>query len=139
MIGYSESFLRPIRLVRFEPVLGDPIVFLEGIDSGEKAAELVDHALFLEEDLIRYENPFSDPRVIGFSVKSEEGEELGEIDGIIRTPAHYVWSVRNGGREWLLPAIEPFVVSLDDRSRCVTVRLIPGLLGDDEEENGHDE
>src|SRR5688572_23366111 len=67
-IGYSESFLRPLRLERFEPVQGDPICFFEGIDSHAKATELVDHAVYVPEETIRYENPFSDPRVIGYSV-----------------------------------------------------------------------
>ena len=137
-IGYSESFLQPIRLARYEVIQGDPLLFFEGVTSAEKAAELVDRAVFLEESLISYENPYSDPRVIGYDVRSEQGEDLGKIDGIIRTPAHYIWSVRKGEREWLLPATEPFVLSFEDDARCVTVRLIPGLLGDEEEEGSGD-
>ncbi len=117
---------------------GDPLLFFEGVTSADQAAKIVDQAVFLDEALICYENPYSNPRVIGYAVKGEGGEDLGKINGIIRTPGHYIWSVRRGESEWLLPATEPFVVAFDDESQCVTVRLIPGLLGDAEDEGDGD-
>jgi 16S rRNA processing protein RimM len=133
-LGYSETFLRPVRLERADSRGGSDLVCrFEGVSTIQHAEPLVDQALFLSVEQISYPDPFANPVVIGYAVQSDEGAELGEIDGIIRTPGHYVWSILNGGKEWLLPATSEFVRELRHEERRVIVHLIPGLFDDESE------
>jgi 16S rRNA processing protein RimM len=135
-IGFSEAFARPQRLVRCDEHSGSLLCFLEGVDSQERAQQFVDQALFIGESDINYADPLAHPRLIGYSVQSEDGNELGEIQAIFRTSAHPVWSIRAGEREWMIPAIGEFLLAIDDSARRATVRLIPGMF---EEESGNEE
>jgi 16S rRNA processing protein RimM len=130
MIGYSPSFAKPIRLVRADAHGRDLICFFEGITSVSMTESLVDRALYVSDDVVAYDEPFSNPRLIGYVVKDEQGRPLGSINEIFRTPAHFVWNVRHEEREWMLPATSEFVLGIDDDERVVRVRLIPGLFDD---------
>jgi 16S rRNA processing protein RimM len=135
IVGYSESFARPQTLLSFDARSGDPICRFEGVTTHESARELVDQALFLPEEAIRYENPFSDPGLIGYAVCDESGRDLGEIIGLISTPAHYVWSIDAEDREWMLPAVEPFVVEIQHDRQMVVVRPIPGMYEEEPDDD----
>lgn len=69
--------------------------------------------------------------VIGMSVQTEDGEGLGAVDEVIRTPANDVFVVRGPRGEILLPAIASVVLSVDAAARRIVVRLLPGLLDDE--------
>jgi 16S rRNA processing protein RimM len=64
--------------------------------------------------------------LLGMRVVTEAGEEFGEIDEIIETPANDVYVTPRA----LIPAVPDFVVSTDWDARVVTVRDVPGLRRD---------
>jgi 16S rRNA processing protein RimM len=134
LAGYSAGFTRALRLVSCEPRPDALICLFEGITSPEAASGLVDQALYLEWDVVTFDDPSADARLPGYLVLDESGRELGRIDDIIRTPAHYVWSVRHGDREWLLPAVKPFVVDIQHDRRTAIVCPIPGMFEEDEDD-----
>lgn len=135
-IGFSEAFARPHRLTRCDEHSGSLNCFLEGVDSQERAQEFVDQAVFIGEADIDYPDPLAHPRLIGYSVRAEDGKDLGELQAIFRTSAHHIWSIRAGEHEWMMPAISEFLLGIDDEARRATVRLIPGMF---EEESGNEE
>jgi 16S rRNA processing protein RimM len=60
--------------------------------------------------------------LIGLSVRNIEGVELGSVAGLIEAPAHDVLRVASeGGREQLIPFVEPIVRSVELESRAITV------------------
>lgn len=66
--------------------------------------------------------------LIGLSVFSEEGEELGVIDDVLQTGANDVYVIRAPKAEdILLPAIKDCVKEVDLESGKMTVHLLPGL------------
>lgn len=133
-VGYSASFARELMLTRYERHGNDLVCFFDGVTDQSRAQELVDQAIFLPVDARKYDSPLSDPQLIGFEVIDEAGESKGVIDGIISTRAHYILVIRAGEREWMLPAVDEFVVELRSADRSVVVRTIPGLF--EEDENG---
>lgn len=132
-VGFSESFNRSYELISYEPGRGEIICFFRGVDDRDKAMELADQALFLPRSAVSYGKAVADPGLIGFEVRDEENTLLGKVSGIFRTSAHYVWTVDDNGRDWMLPAIEEFVLEIDEEEKRITVRLIPGLHDQDQE------
>lgn len=134
-IGYSLSFTRLYELVRCEPGReGELVCFFAGVDQREGTDSLRDQALFIDPSLLRYGELWSDPGLLGYVIRDEEGKELGRLAGMIDALAHVVWRIEEGEREWLLPAIEEFVLDIDEERKEILVRLIPGLRDDEAEE-----
>ena len=66
--------------------------------------------------------------MIGLSVVSTEGENLGELADVIQTGANDVYVVKKGGQpDLLLPAIKECVRKVDMENGVITVYLMPGL------------
>lgn len=71
-------------------------------------------------------------QVVGVQVETEDGEPLGRVIEVLDTGANDVYVVGGPRGEVLLPAIKDVVLELDLDARRLVVRLMPGLLGDDE-------
>ncbi|MFQ5960933.1 MAG: ribosome maturation factor RimM [Candidatus Methylomirabilales bacterium] len=66
--------------------------------------------------------------ILGLTVQAETGEELGEIVDIWPSHAHDLYVVRRGAGEWLLPAVQAFILQVDLARRVMVVRPIEGLV-----------
>jgi 16S rRNA processing protein RimM len=85
-------------------------------DSGELHEKLIDSTILL------------DSQVIGLTVITNEGKELGQIVEIIETGANDVFVVDAGNKEILLPDIEDVIKKVDLKKRLMIVHLLPGLI-----------
>ncbi|MNM90080.1 Ribosome maturation factor RimM [compost metagenome] len=67
--------------------------------------------------------------IIGCRVVSDEGEELGVIEEILRPGANDVWVVKLPNRkQLLLPVIDDVVLEVDVSEKLVKVHVMEGLL-----------
>ncbi len=67
--------------------------------------------------------------IIGCSVFTVDGEELGVIGEILTPGANDVWVVdRKAGKPLLLPVIDDVLAEVDVANKRVTVHLLEGLL-----------
>lgn len=67
--------------------------------------------------------------IIGCTVYTVEGEELGEIDAILSPGANDVWVVQTKDKkEILLPYIEQVVKDVDVDNKRVYIELMEGLI-----------
>ncbi|MNW45826.1 Ribosome maturation factor RimM [compost metagenome] len=67
--------------------------------------------------------------IIGCRVVSDEGEELGVIEEILRPGANDVWVVKlPNRRQLLLPVIDDVVLDVDVSAKLVKVHVMEGLL-----------
>lgn len=67
--------------------------------------------------------------LIGLTVESEDGHQVGEVKDIMRLPAHDVFVItREGQPDAMVPDVEEFVVSLDMERRVLRIAPIEGLL-----------
>ena len=127
--GANERKELTIRQVRFFKNL--VILGFEGITSrdqveGWRQKELWitrDQAVELSED----ENFIAD--LIGLSVRTDEGCELGTVTDVIQTGANDVYCVSGeDGKEILLPAIKDCILKVDLEKQEMLVHVLPGLL-----------
>ena len=64
--------------------------------------------------------------IIGASVVSESGAEIGKLTEVLELPGQRVYVVR-GETEHLIPAVPAFVLNTDAERGVITVRLIEGM------------
>jgi 16S rRNA processing protein RimM len=67
--------------------------------------------------------------IVGCTVETDEGEQLGVISDILSPGANDIWVVKlTNGKELLLPVIDDVVLDVDIAVRKVKVHLMEGLL-----------
>ena len=59
--------------------------------------------------------------LVGLSVRSESGRDLGTLTEVTEPPANDVWVARRGGAELLIPVIPDAVLNVDVAAGMVTV------------------
>jgi 16S rRNA processing protein RimM len=75
------------------------------------------------------ENEYYYHEIIGCTVVSEDGEEIGKIKEILSPGANDVWVVkRPNGKEAYIPYIEQVVLKVDVKEKLVTIHVMEGLL-----------
>ena len=67
--------------------------------------------------------------LIGFSVFAD-GEEIGKITDVLDYPGNKVYIVK-GNHEYMIPAVQAFVLSTDMEQETMQVRLIEGMRTDE--------
>ena len=106
---------------------------IEGIDSPEQAEKLRNQMLYMHrDDLELDENTYFIQDLIGITVKdADTGEIYGPIDDVLQTGANDVYSIKNGDKNYLVPAIADVVVDTDIDSGIMTIRVPEGLFDED--------
>ena len=76
------------------------------------------------------DNEFYYHEIIGCVVVTEEGDELGKIKEILSPGANDVWVIqaKGGGKDILIPYIEPVVKQVNIEEKKITIHLLEGLL-----------
>ena len=111
--------------------VGDRTVLkLEGIDTVEEAAKIVDCELMIErgEAMELFENEYYIGDLIGCRVYVDSGEILGTVTDVFATGANDVYTVRTeDGKEVLLPAIRECILSVEPEEQKIVVHHMKGL------------
>lgn len=82
-----------------------------------------------EDDLELAEDEVFIHDLVGLTVVTESGEELGTVANYMEMPAQDVFVVRRPGHEEaMIPAIEDFIIDVDIAGGQLVVRLLDGLL-----------
>jgi 16S rRNA processing protein RimM len=104
------------------------LIHFRGLEDRTRAEALNGFSLFIEkEDLDPLpEGEYYQHQLIGTGVYNDLGRFLGILEEIFSTPAHDVWVVRNGRTEWLFPAVEDVVLSVNLSGGEIRVRDIYG-------------
>ncbi len=92
------------------------VVTLAGIDSRTKAENLADFEVWVERDAMP---PLTDDEfywqdLIGKTVVTVAGRKLGKLTNLLATGAHDVLVVTAKDQEFMIPAVEQFVLGLNE-------------------------
>lgn len=75
------------------------------------------------------ENEYYFHEIIGCRVISDEGEDLGVVEEILRPGANDVWVAKlPSGKQLLLPVIDDVVLDVNVQDKLIKVHLMEGLL-----------
>ena len=106
------------------------ILKFKGIDNINDIEKYKKAELFVtREHAVKFKkNEYFIADLIGLSVTSDEGEELGELTDVLQTGANDVYVIsKDGKEEILLPAIRDCVLEVDIEAGTMKVHLLPGL------------
>lgn len=106
------------------------IVRLASVDSLDHAETLCNMTVLVEETVLPPLNDgeFYYYQVIGLTVRTTTGKEIGEIVQVFFSGGHDVWVVRQGEREYLIPVTEEIVRSIDIPGKQAIIEPLAGLL-----------
>ena len=106
------------------------IVKFKGIDNINDVEKYKKAGLFVTRDnaVKLKENEYFIADLIGLSVVSDEGEELGTLADVLSTGANDVYVIKKEGTpDLLLPAIKDCIRKVDFDSQTMSVYVLPGL------------
>ncbi|RYG41120.1 16S rRNA processing protein RimM [bacterium] len=113
----------PIEIESVSVHKGRPLLKIKGVDTMSAAEALQWKYLETEDELVLEQDEYLVSELLGLSVRTEEGEGLGNVDRVLPNPAHEILVVG----EIMIPLVEHFVTKIDMRTKTITVRLIPGM------------
>lgn len=106
---------------------------IEGVDTPEDAEKLRNKMLYMHRDDLELDkDTYFIQDLIGMTVKdADTGEVYGIIDDVFQTGANDVYSIKNGDKSYLVPAIADVVITTDIDSGIMTIRPLEGLFDED--------
>jgi 16S rRNA processing protein RimM len=120
------------RLVSFRVHRGTVLATLQGIDSVEQAKALCGKLVKTDERNFppKGEDEFYWFELIGMSVRTIDGKELGTVAAMIETGANDVLEVHGDYGEVLIPLIDDVVVEIRTEDGAIIVDPLDGLIPD---------
>lgn len=107
------------------------LVFFDGIDGIDVAERLAGcHCLVRTDDVPEGSLAAADDGVLGWEVFDAAAGCLGTVVEVVENPGQSLLSIERAGdaRPLLVPAVDAFVVGLDERARRIDVDVPAGLL-----------
>lgn len=110
------------------------LMALKGINSIEDAEKLRGSVIYIDrKDIKLPEGRYFITDLIGCRVTdADSGEKLGEITDVSETGANDVWHITRDGKEYLVPAIDEVIVSVDTENEEVVIRPMKGIFDDED-------
>ncbi len=135
--GYTRFYLdrdgavTPVEVEEHRPHGRFVLVKFRGIDTPEAARTLTHAVLCVDRDELPPLAPgeYYHVDLLGCRVVDEDGADLGRVADVFASGAHDVLVVREDRREWMLPVVARWVVSIDCDAGVVVARPPEGLRG----------
>ena len=102
---------------------------LAGIDDVETAARLREQVITINRDDVELDGSMFIQDLLGLSVLTEDGAELGKLAEVIQMPGNDVYLVK-GEHEYMIPSVPAFILERNVDAGFVRVRLIEGMQTD---------
>ena len=110
------------------------LMALKGVDTIEDAERLRSSVIYIDrKDVILPEGRYFISDLIGCTVTDADSNEiLGEITDVSATGANDVWHITKNLKEYLVPAIDEVIVSVDIENEKVIIRPIKGIFDNED-------
>ena len=110
------------------------VLSLAGVKKIEEAEQLLGCSVYVQKEDLEALPPdeFYWHDLRGLRVNTEEGAFLGTLEEVLATGSNDVFVVKKNGKEILIPATDEVVVRVDPREKIMTIRLLEGLLPEDD-------
>lgn len=136
---FKRFFLSPdgdneLNAQKIQPHGGVVLVAFKGVETVEQAESLRGKLLYISRDDITLpEGRYFIEELIGCGVfDADSGENYGEISEVSQTGANDVWHIKSGEKEYLLPAIDEVIVSVDPENERLEIRPMKGIFDDED-------
>lgn len=112
---------------------GDILLKFEEVEDRDAATELSGKPLFMRISDLSEQNAslsFEDrlPGLVGFTIVTEEGLEVGPVAELIEMPMQVLALVEKNDEEIMIPLVEDFIVDIIEEEKIIIMSLPEGLL-----------
>lgn len=104
---------------------------IKGIETIEQAEALKDTVIYIDKANLREldEGEYMIRDLIGLDVYKEDGSLVGKLKDVLQYSANDVYVVKGEeGQEYMIPAINEFVPTIDMQERKMIVKPIKGMI-----------
>ncbi len=121
------------RLIKISSVIlagGGVALGLDGIEGREAAEALRDAELFITKDQLEElpEGEYYRHELIGLNIVTTEGLKIGKIEEVMPTGSNDVYVVRQGEKEYLVPALSEVIETIDLKKGEMIIKLFEGMI-----------
>ena len=122
---------KPLNVLEARVHKGNVLARLEGVEDVNAAMVLKGRTVFIDRTGVELpEGRHFIADLIGLNVvDADSGETLGVVADVLTPPAHEVYVVK-GAHEYLIPAVDEFVIETNVEDGYIKVRLIEGMRSD---------
>lgn len=107
---------------------------LKGVDSIEKAEALRNKVIYIARKDVKLpkDRYFIDDLIDCTVSDADSGNILGILTEVSSTGANDVWHITKSGKEYLVPAIDEVIVSVDTENESIVIRPLKGIFDDED-------
>ncbi len=122
-----------LEIVRIQPHGTIALIAFRGVDTIEQAEKLRNTVIYIDRNDVKLpKGRYFITDLIGCKVYDADNDAyLGEITDFSETGANDVWHITNNGKEYLVPAIEQVVISVDTENEKAIIRPLKGIFDED--------
>ena len=125
---FKETYLPYFHQQSFVKNISETTVKLEGVETKEAAAKLVQKKVWLQkDDFDKLVSKAAPVNLLGFTV-FDQHEKLGAVEAVIEQPLQILLQITIDGREVLIPVHAETIKKIDRKKKEVHVILPDGLL-----------
>ena len=131
---YLENGKTKIELNKITPHGNVVIAAVKGVDTIENAEKLRNQVLYIKRDDARLpEGRYFVSEIIGAKVFDADTDALlGTLSDVSPTGANDVWHIKNGDKEYLVPAIPPVIIDVNIDTDIIKIRPLKGIFDDED-------
>lgn len=125
---------KSLEISRVQPHGNIALVSFKGVSTIEEAEKLRNSVIYIDRnDVSLPEGRYFIDDLIGCNVTdADTGNLLGKISDISETGANDVWHITNNGKEYLVPAIDEVIVSVNVEEKSAVLRPMKGIFDDED-------
>ena len=127
---YFNKGETPVTVVKARPHKNIVLMKIDGVDTPEDAQKLRGKILYMDrEDVELEEGCYFVQDLIGLEViDADDGTIYGKLSQVPATGANDVYHIKDGDKEYLIPAIPDVVVKTDIEGGKLIIRKMEGLF-----------
>ena len=109
------------------------LIAFKGVDTIEKAEALRNKIIYIDrKDVKLPKGRYFIDDLIGCTVfDADTSEILGTLSDVSQTGANDVWHIEKDEKEYLIPAIDDVIVSVDIENERLVIRPLKGIFDDE--------
>ena len=120
----------PLELVSVKPHGNIAILEIKNVNSIEEAEKLRNKVLLVKRSDVNIpDGRYFIEEIVGSKVFRDKTDQLlGILSDVSKTGANDVWHIENNGKEYLIPAIDSVIVSVDIENEKIVIDPMEGIF-----------
>lgn len=123
-----------IKVISAKPHGNVVLMSLSGVNSIEDAEKLRGTVIYIKRSDVKLpEGRYFISDLLGCTVTdADSGKSLGILADVTETGANDVWHIKKDSKEYLIPAIDEVIVSVEPEKELVVIRPLKGIFDDED-------